>query len=185
MRDSLVPSLVFLVRTLGDLYLLTYLLRFIMQWVRADFYNPLAQFVVRATNPLIVPARRVIPSPGGTDLPTLVILIALEAVLTWLLLLLVSASVPALTFAWLVLLRVVNLTLWFYTVSIFIYVLLSWLAPGGYSPVGRLLAELNEPILHPVRRLLPPLGGLDLSPLLVLILIQAVRIALPLPGYLS
>jgi YggT family protein len=64
-------------------------------------------------------------------------------------------------------------------------VLLSWLAPGGYSPVGRLLAELNEPILHPVRRLLPPLGGLDLSPLLVLILIQAVRIALPLPGYLS
>lgn len=181
MRDSLI----FLVRTLGDLYLLTYLLRFIMQWVRADLYNPLAQFVVKATNPLVAPARRVIPTVGGTDLPTLVVLIALEGALTWLLLTLGSFTVPATMFVWFVVLRVINLTLWFYTVSIFIYVLLSWIAPGGYSPIGQILAEFNEPILYPVRRLLPPLGGLDLSPLLVLILIQAVRIALPLPGYLS
>ncbi|MDH3418428.1 MAG: YggT family protein [Gammaproteobacteria bacterium] len=185
MRDSFTLSLIFLVRTLGDLYLLTYLLRFIMQWVRADFYNPLAQFVVKATNPLVVPARRIIPSAGGADLATLLILIILEAVLTWSLLFLGSLAVTASTFALLVPLRLINLTLWFYTISLFVYVLMSWLTQASYSPISRMLAELNEPLLGPVRRLLPPMGGLDLSPLLVLILIQAVRLALPLPAYLS
>ena len=185
MRDSLTVSLIFLIRTLGDLYLLTFLLRFIMQWVRADFYNPLAQFVVRATNPLVVPARRIIPSAGGADLATLVILVVLEGILTWALLFVGSFTVPTGTFLLLVPLRLINLTLWFYTVSIFIYVIMSWIASSGYSPIARMLAELNEPLLGPVRRLLPPIGGLDLSPLLVLILIQAVRLALPLPAYLS
>lgn len=185
MPNSVTVSLIFLVRTLGDLYLLTFLLRFIMQWVRADFYNPLAQFVVKATNPLVVPARRIIPSAGSADLATFVVLVILEAVLTWALLFLGSFSAPPGMFVYLVLLRLINLALWFYTVSIFVYVLMSWLAQAGYSPIGRMLAELNEPLLGPVRRLLPPIGGLDLSPLLVLILIQAVRVALPLPAYLS
>jgi len=185
MRDSFTLSLIFLVRTLGDLYLLTYLLRFIMQWVRADFYNPLAQFVVKATNPLVVPARRIVPSAGGADLATLLILVILEAALTWALLFLGSLTVTASTFALLVPLRLINLTLWFYTVSLFVYVLMSWLTQAGHSPISRMLAELNEPLLGPVRRLLPPMGGLDLSPLLVLILLQAVRLALPLPAYLS
>ncbi len=185
MRDSFTLSLIFLVRTLGDLYLLTFLLRFIMQWIRADFYNPLAQFVVKATNPLVVPARRFIPSAGGADLATLLVLVILEAALTWVLLFLGSFSVPTSQFLLLVPLRLINLTLWFYTVSIFVYVLMSWLSGAGYSPISRMLAELNEPLLGPVRRLLPPIGGLDLSPLLVLILIQAVRVAIPLPAYLS
>lgn len=181
MRDSLI----FLLRTLGDLYLLTFLLRFIMQWVRADFYNPLAQFVVRATNPLVAPVRRVVPVAGGADLATLILLLALEALLTWALLFIGSFTVSTGTFLLLVPLRLINLTLWFYTVSIFIYVIMSWIAQAGYNPIGRMLAELNEPLLGPVRRMLPPIGGLDLSPLLVLILIQAVRLALPLPGYLA
>ena len=185
MRDSFTLSLIFLVRTIGDLYLLTFLLRFIMQWVRADFYNPLAQFVVKATNPLVVPARRFIPSAGGADLATLLVLIILEAMLTWTLLFLGSLSVTTNQFLLLVPLRLINLTLWFYTVSIFVYVLMSWFTQAGYSPISRMLAELNEPLLGPVRRLLPPIGGLDLSPLLVLILIQAVRVAVPLPAYLS
>jgi YggT family protein len=185
MRDSFTLSLIFLVRTLGDLYLLTFLLRFIMQWVRADFYNPLAQFVVKATNPLVVPARRVIPSAGGADLATLFVLVILEAMLTWALLYLGSFSVMTSQFLLLVPLRLINLTLWFYTVSIFVYVLMSWLTHTGYSPVSRMLAELNEPLLGPVRRLLPPMGGLDLSPLLVLILLQAVRLAVPLPAFLT
>jgi YggT family protein len=185
MRDSFTLSLIFLVRTLGDLYLLTFLLRFIMQWVRADFYNPLAQFVVKATNPLVVPARRIIPSAGGADLATLLVLVILQAMLTWTLLFLGSLSTPTSTFLLLVPLRLINLTLWFYTVSIFVYILMSWLSQSGYSPISRMLAELNEPLLGPVRRLLPPIGGLDLSPLLVLIFIQAIRLALPLPAYLS
>ncbi len=185
MRDSFTLSLIFLVRTLGDLYLLTFLLRFIMQWVRADFYNPLAQFVVKATNPLVVPARRIVPSAGGADLATLLVLVILEAAVTWALLFLGSLTVATSTFMLLVPLRLINLMLWFYTVSIFVYVLMSWLTNAAYSPIGRMLAELNEPLLGPVRRLLPPIGGLDLSPLLVLIFIQAIRVALPLPAYLS
>ncbi len=185
MRDSFALSLIFLVRTLGDLYLLTFLLRFIMQWVRADFYNPLAQFVVKATNPLVIPVRRVVPAAGGADLATLLVLVILQAAVTWTLLFLASLSVTTSQFLLLVPLRLINLTLWFYTVSIFVYVLMSWFAQTGYSPISRMLAELNEPLLGPVRRLLPPIGGLDLSPLLVLIFIQAIRLGLPLPAYLT
>ena len=90
-------SLIFLIRTLGDLYVMVFLLRFLLQWVRADFYNPLAQFVVRATNPLVVPARRIIPSMRGTDLPTLVLLLILEGLLTWAILALVGVTAPVLT----------------------------------------------------------------------------------------
>lgn len=177
-------SIIFLVKTLSDLYLLTYLLRFILQWVRADFYNPLSQFVLRVTNPLVLPARRVLPQARSIDLPTLLILIALECLFTWALLALGGFSLPVNTFLFFVLLRLISLALWFYSVSILIYVILSWIGPGGYHPVAVILAEINEPVLRPVRRLLPPIAGLDLSPLLVLILIQAVVMALPLPGYL-
>jgi len=178
-------SLLFLIKALTDLYLLTYLLRFILQWIRADFYNPLAQFIVKATNPLIVPARRFIPSAGGVDIPTLVVLIILEALATWLLLRVAgTGALPVGTFALFVLLRLVTLTLWFYSVSILIYVILSWIGQRSYNPIGYILGELNEPILRPFRRALPPIGGLDLSPLLALILIQAILMAIPLPGFL-
>jgi YggT family protein len=174
-------AMIFLVRTFTDLYLLTFLLRFIMQWARADFYNPLAQFVVRVTNPLVVPARRFLPSARSIDAPTLIVLVALEALVTWLLLAIANFSAPVGYFVALVVLRLVNLTLWLYTLAILVYVLLSWIGPGRYNPVGALLDDLIAPVLRPFRRLLPPIGGLDLSPLIVLILIQAVRIALPLP----
>lgn len=177
-------SLIFLVKTISDLYLLTFLLRFVLQWVRADFYNPISQFVLKATNPLVLPARRVLPSAGSIDLPTLVVLFVLEGVATWLLISLAGASVGVGTLLQLVLLRLVALTLWFYTIAILVYVILSWVAQAQYSPVAAVLADVVNPLLRPVRRLIPTIGGLDLSPLLVLILIQAASIALPLPGFL-
>lgn len=177
-------ALLFVIKTLADLYLLTFLLRFIMQWVRADYYNPFAQFVVTVTNPLVVPARRLIPSVAGLDTPTLAVLIALEALMTWALTALIGITLPPGTFVLYVLLRLVNLTLWFYLFAIFIYVILSWIGQRQYSPIGALLGQLVEPLLSPARRLIPPIGGLDLSPLLVLIVIQAITIALPLPPYL-
>jgi YggT family protein len=173
-------ALFFLVKTIADLYLLTFLLRFIMQWVRADFYNPLAQFIVRVTNPLVLPARRLLPSARGVDVPTLVVLVALEALVTWALLALFNLNVPVPDFIVYVLLRLINLTLWFYTGAIFVYIVLSWVGQGSHSPIGAILADLVEPVLRPVRRILPAIGGLDLSPLLVLIVIQAAVIALPL-----
>lgn len=178
-------SILFLVRTLGDLYVMTFILRFLLQWVRADFYNPLAQFVVKATNPLVVPARRVIPSAGGVDLPTLIVMILLEAGLIWAMFALVSITVPPAVFLLYVIMRLISSTLYLYMLSIFLYVILSWVAPGGYHPIGHALADLNEPLLRPARRILPPIAGLDLAPMLVVILIIAARLALPLPAFLQ
>ena len=177
-------ALLFLVKTITDLYLLTFLLRFIMQWVRASYYNPFAQFVLKVTNPLVVPARRILPSVAGLDTPTLVVLLVLEGLITWLLFVLIGFP-PSITDLLLyTVLRLVALVLWFYTVGAFIYVLLSWFGDRGGNPLGALLAEIIEPILRPARRLLPPIGGLDLSPLIVILLLQASLIALPLPAVL-
>lgn len=177
-------ALIFLVKTLADLYLLTFLLRFIMQWVRASYYNPLAQFVLKVTSPLVVPARRLLPSVGGLDTPTLAVLVALEIAVTFVLLRLSGVSLPLPVLLLYSLLRLIALALWFYTVALFIYVLLSWFGDRGINPMAALLGELVEPLLRPARRLLPPIGGLDLSPLIVILLLQAALIALPLPGYL-
>ena len=153
MRDSLF----FLIRVLSHLYLLLFLLRFIMHWIRADFYNPLAQFVVRATNLLVVPARRVIPATSVIDLPTLAVLIIVETIATWLLLSVASVPWTWDVFASYVLFRLVNLALSLYTWTILVYVILSWVSPGGYHPLTMMLSELNQPILGRIRRILPPI----------------------------
>ena len=178
MRDSLF----FLIRVLSHLYLLLFLLRFIMHWIRADFYNPLAQFVVRATNLLVVPARWVIPATSVIDLPTLAVLIIVETIATWLLLSVASVPWTWDVFASYVLFRLVNLALSLYTWTILVYVILSWVSPGGYHPLTMMLSELNQPILGRIRRILPPISGLDLSPLLAVILIQTISVAIPLPN---
>jgi YggT family protein len=177
-------ALLFLVQTIADLYLLTLLLRFIMQWVRATHYNPLAQFIFKVTNPLIVPARRVLPSVAGLDAPTLVVLLLLEIAVTFLLLTLVGASVPVPDLLFYAVLRLISLTLLFYTVALLIHVLFSWFGSAG-NPMAEFLDDLVEPLLRPVRRVLPPIAGLDLSPLAVMLLLQAVRIALPFPPFFA
>ena len=177
-------ALIFLIKTLADLYLLTFLLRFIMQWVRTSHYNPFAQFVLKVTSPLVVPARRLLPSVAGLDTPTLVVLILLEVLVTFVLLLLAGISLPLPVLLLYSLLRLIALALWFYTGALFIYVLLSWFGDRGGNPMAELLGDLVEPLLRPARRLLPPIGGLDLSPLIVILLLQAALIALPLPAYL-
>jgi YggT family protein len=174
-------ALIFLLKTLMDLYLLTFLLRFVMQWTRVSHYNPLAQLVYKLTSPLVIPARRVLPSIGGLDTPTLVVLIVLEILATWLLFRLGGVSLPITALLVYALLRLIALTLWFYTGALLIYVLLSWFADRGRNPMSVLLGEIVEPVLRPARRLLPPIGGIDLSPLIVIVLLQAAMIALPLP----
>src|SRR5690349_8059988 len=119
-------ALIFLIRTIADLYLLMFLLRFILQWVRASYRNPLSQLVQRVTSPLVVPARRVLPSVAGLDLPTLVLLVVLEALVTYVLVAIVRYPLTVTGFVFIVALRLVSLTLWFSSVALFIYVLRSW-----------------------------------------------------------
>jgi YggT family protein len=172
-------SLLFIVDALSGLYISMFVLRFILQWIRASYQSPLAQFVLQVTAPLVVPARRLLPSVRGIDLPTLVVVFVLECVATLLLYALVG-FVPAIdAFLVTVLLRLVALTLWLYCTALFIYVVLSWLGGGMYNPSAATLAEIVEPLLRPFRRLLPPIAGFDVSPVIVLVLLQAVIYALP------
>ena len=172
-------ALIFVVRTLMDFYLLTFLLRLILQWVRASHYNPFAQLIYKLTSPLVIPARRLLPSIGALDTATIVVMILLEILATWVLFRLGGVSLPIGLLLILSLLRLVELVLLFYTFALLIYVLLSWFADRGRNPMAVLLGEIVEPVLRPARRLLPPIGGIDLSPLIVILLLQAAMIALP------
>lgn len=177
-------ALYFLVKAFSDLYLVTFLFRLILQWVRGDFYNPLSQFIVRATNPLVVPTRRLLPSIGEIDTATVAVLVVLECAVTWLLLTMAGPAIGVETYVLFVVLRLVSLVLWFYSIGILVYVILSFVAQASYSPIAMLLGQVVGPVLRPVRRVLPPIAGLDLSPLVVLLLLQALMIALPLPAHL-
>lgn len=170
--------LLFLTKTFTDLYLLVVLLRLLLQYVRADFYNPFSQFVVQATNGLVRPMRRLVPSIGKLDLATLIVLVVLEIVVTFLLLMLLRVQVPPLTLLWLSALRLVSLLIWAYTLAIFVTIILSWVAPGSYSPIGVVASQISEPLIRPFRRILPVMGGLDFSPAVALVLLYAASIAL-------
>jgi YggT family protein len=172
-------ALVYLLETLLSLALWAFLLRLLLQWVRADFRNPLARALLQITNPVLIPLRRVVPAIGRFDTASgvLVIILALAQ----------SAAAPLLyfhavppppTWALLALFEVLRATLWTFFFAIFLYALLSLIAPGTYSPAQSLLTAMAEPVLRPFRRIIPPLGGLDLSPLWAIILIQALLILL-------
>ncbi|HHW79088.1 MAG TPA: YggT family protein [Xanthomonadaceae bacterium] len=145
------------------------MLRFLLQCVRADFYNPLVQFLVRITNPPLLPLRRIVPGYRGLDLASVVLAFALQAIEVVLIALLLgqSASVGGLlllTVAELLKL-LINIYLW----GVVIQAVLSWFNPDPRHPAARVLAQLTAPVLRPARRLLPPISGVDLSPLLVVV----------------
>ena len=174
-------ALTFIVKTLLDLYIITFVLRFILQWVRADFRNPVTQFFVRITNPLVIPARRLIPSISGFDTATIVVVLLLELTVTIILVNLTCIGEPYfIQIVGLTLLRLVYLVLRIGLFIIFIYVLLSWISPGTHNPAVSLLTSIAEPLLKPFRRFIPPIGGIDLSALFALITIQALTMLLPI-----
>jgi YggT family protein len=173
-------ALIFLLETLLKLCLLTVLLRLLLQWSRADFRNPLARSIVHLTNPIIVPLRRLLPAIGRLDTASCVAVVVfalLKVSVSWLL----AGFGPPPTLVWLqlALTEILRTILWTYFFAVFIYALLSLVAPGTYSPAQGLLVSLCEPVLRPFRRLIPPLGGLDLSPLWAVIAIQTLLILLP------
>ncbi len=174
--SGLVESLSYIIQTLGSLYLLIVLLRFILQLVRADFYNPLSQFTVKATQPLLKPLRRFIPSIAGLDTASLVL-----AVLVQLLLMVVTLSLmgfnPVSVIPQLLVWSLIGVTSLFFKVFFFaliVSVILSWVAPGSHNPGAQLVNQLCEPLLAPFRKLLPNLGGLDLSPIFAFIALNLV-----------
>lgn len=175
----------FIVKTLLELYLLTFMLRFLLQWARADFHNPLSQFIVRVTSPLVRPLRKVVPGWRGLDLSSLVALFVLELGVTAGLVYMAGNVLSFGAILYYAVLRIFVLLVRLYFFGILIYAVLSWVSPGQWNPVTGLLASLTEPVLRPVRRIIPPIGGLDLSPLFVLIGLQALLIVVRLPPFLA
>ncbi|HWJ04218.1 MAG TPA: YggT family protein [Steroidobacteraceae bacterium] len=171
-------ALYFVLNTLLTLVVVVFLLRVIMPLVRADFRNPVGEAVLKLTNPLVLPLRRVIPPGRKFDVASLVALLIVQLVKT-VVLLLVSRAMLRLDLVVIGASYGLLLTvLQFYLYAVLIYALMSWFAGASYSPVGLVLGRICEPLLAPFRRLIPPLGGLDLSALFLIIALQAVIILL-------
>ena len=165
---------IFVVQTLGSLYLLVVLLRFILQLVRANFYNPICQFIVKATQTLLKPMRRVIPSIFGLDMSSLVLALLLQILLFVVILMLNGyQAFTVLLLPW-GLIGIFSLFLKIIFWSMIISVILSWVAPGSRSPGAELVYQITEPVLAPFRRLIPNLGGLDISPIFAFIAINLI-----------
>jgi YggT family protein len=168
----------FLINTLFGLYILTVMLRFLLAQLGADFYNPVSQFLVKVTNPLLVPLRRVIPSIGRIDTSALLLMLALQMLSFGLIAALRGGDISAVSLLILSVAELVGLFLNVLLFSILIQVVLSWVNPGTYNPAVSLLYSINEPLLRRARRLIPPISGFDLSPIVVIILLQLVSILL-------
>jgi YggT family protein len=166
---------VYVLQTLGSLYLLIVLLRFVLQLVRANFYNPLCQFIVKATQPLLKPLRRIIPSVFGLDMSSLVLAIIVQLALMALTLLLTYGTTgnPLQLLIW-SLIGVTALFLKIFFFALIISVILSWVAPGSHNPGAELVNQICEPALAPFRRIVPNLGGLDISPILAFLVLKLI-----------
>lgn len=169
---------VFLVDTLVSLYVFALMLRFLLQWAEADFYNPISQFLVKLTHPPLRYLRRFIPSVGRIDTASLGLMLALQMFGDYLVFTLqqISASPGSLLVVALGQLLEIVYNILFY--SILISVVLSWVAPRGYNPAIKLLYDLTDPLLSFFRRYLPPMGGIDLSPLIALVALQFAKMAI-------
>lgn len=169
----------YIVDTLLWLLLLAFLLRLLFQWVRADFRDPMADAIVRVTNWLILPLRRLVPPVGKVDSATVIAVIAVASSRTAILLLLDRAGfADPLLFVRITIVSIVELMLRIYLFALLLYWVTSFISPGGYAPGVRLLAQLCEPILKRVRRVIPPIGQIDFSVLWVSIAIGALLILL-------
>jgi len=176
MPSNIASAIVFIVNAITSLYLLVLLLRFWMPWLRADFRNPLAQGILRFTSPVVIPVRRIVPSFGRLDTATVLVALVIQYLTVLLLLLIMgrTAGIAAITLTAVVKLIVLSINLFVY--AIFIRIILSWVAQGAYNPATAIIATLTEPVLRPFRRLIPPLGGFDISPIFAIILLLAATI---------
>ena len=167
----------FLVNFVFGFYIMLLMLRFLLQWVKADFYNPICQFLIRLTNPLLVPLRRVIPGFFGLDMAAVVLMVILQLLELYLLSLLTHFPASAWMIAAAVL-KLLQLLLNVYFFAIIIRAIISWLNPHPLHPGYIILCQLTEPVLAPARKIIPTISGIDLSPLVVLVLLQVLSIFL-------
>lgn len=171
-------ALTFLVDTLFSLYLVAFLLRLCLEAVRADFYNPISQLLVRATDPLVRPVARVLPRLGTINSAGLLVLYLVQVLALYANAMINGILPDPVSVAFIAVLRLVRMLLVLYLILIIIGVILSWVGHGVRHPIVPLIYQLVEPVLRPIRRIIPAVAGLDLSPLVAIIAIQFLIILL-------
>lgn len=168
-------TLTFLAKTVIDLYVMVLLLRIWMQWVHSDFYNPFSQFVVKITQPIVGPLRRIIPSLGPIDSASLLLAYLLMTIKFPLLLLIGSGSISLspynLLFGVIALVKAAGYLIFWIMI---IRALMSWVSQGR-SPMDYLLHQLTEPLMAPIRRILPAMGGIDFSAMVVILILYLIN----------
>lgn len=185
MPANVTQALVFVVNAVAQLYLFVLLLRILLPWLGADYRNPITQAILKITSPVVVPLRRIIPPVGRVDTATVLVAFIIQYLLILLILLIFGRTAGIGAIALTAVVDLVLLMLRLFVFAIIIRVILSWISPGGYNPALAIIHALTDRVLLPFRRIIPPLGGLDLSPLFAIILITAVTIVVagfkPLP----
>ncbi len=180
MFDTMTTAEVFLVNTLFDLYLFVLVIRLILVWIRADYYNPISQFVITLTKMVINPLRKIIPNIKQFETSTFLLCILLEMLKFFLLGLLLSGYPNAAGLLLLALADLLKILLNTFFYAIMIQAIMSWVQPN-HTPMSRVLAQITSPIINPIRRVMPAIGGIDLSAIPALILLQLAMIVLTTP----
>jgi len=169
----LINAGIFIVNMVFGLYLAAVMLRFLLQTIRADFYNPICQFLITVTNPALKPLRRWIPGYMGIDWPSLLLMVLLQLLEICLVAMLISGHIPSLlSIPVIITSKLLGLLIWVYIIVIIIQAVISWIQPGSYSPFTVLLYQLSDPLVRPIRRYIPATGGIDWSPFVILILLN-------------
>lgn len=181
MNGYFTSAAAFLIEALFGFYMVIVMLRLLLQLVRADFYNPLCQFIVKATNPPLKPLRRIIPGIAGIDMASVLLLLILQMAKLALIALAGGMTLALPGLAVLSIAELIALLLNVYMISILIQIILSWVGPNSYNPLTAILYALNEPVMRPARRILPPISGIDLSPILVFLAIGLMKILIVSP----
>ena len=169
----------YLISTIFGLYIIIVLLRFILQTVRADFYNPLSQFIVKATTPVLKPLRRIIPCLFCIDIASILLAYFLQYIENILLFAIRGISVNPVFLLWHSIGSLLTLVLYIYFFAILVQVIISWVSPGTYNQATALIHHITEPVMRPARKLLPPFSGFDLSPILVFVALNILIMFIP------
>ena len=168
--------IIFVIDTVFSLYILAVLLRFLLQWCGADFYNPISQFLVKVTHPPLKILRRVVPSIGKIDTSSLVLILALQMLADFSISFLMSGGLINIgALALTAIAQLISLLLNIFVFTIFASAILSWVNPGSFYSTASILTTLSNPLLNIIRRGIPDLGGIDLSPLVALVLLQLAK----------
>lgn len=173
--NYMTDPVVFLIDTVVSLYILAVMLRFLLQWTQADFYNPVSQFLVKITHPALRVMRRFIPAMGRIDTSSLVLALVLQIIANFTILALKGVTINIVALSVLSLTDLLKMLLDIFVYAIFAGAIISWFAPGSYSGASSLLYSLTEPLLSVCRRVVPDLSGIDLSPLVALVLLQLAK----------